>query len=77
MKLTATMFLSLDGVYQGPGEPDEDRRGGFDRGGWAEPTFDDETGQYMTIRIRAHRSAAARTQDLGDLRGVLAASRHG
>ncbi|MEP7360882.1 MAG: dihydrofolate reductase family protein [Chloroflexota bacterium] len=35
MKLTASMILSLDGVYQGPGAPDEDRRFGFDRGGWS------------------------------------------
>ena len=28
MKLTASMMVSLDGVYQGPGGPDEDRRGG-------------------------------------------------
>jgi hypothetical protein len=31
MKLTASMILTLDGMDQGPG-PDEDRRGGFERG---------------------------------------------
>ena len=44
VKLTATVFLSLDGVYQGPGRPDEDRRDGFDRGGWQASHFDDEIG---------------------------------
>jgi dihydrofolate reductase len=42
MKLTATMMLSLDGVYQGPGGPDEDRRGGFERGGWTAAYADAE-----------------------------------
>src|SRR5262245_32784456 len=37
MKLTALISVSLDGVYQGPGGPDEDRRGGFERGGWESP----------------------------------------
>jgi dihydrofolate reductase len=47
MRLTTTTNVSVDGVMQGLGGPDEDRRGGFDRGGWAPPLVDSETGDYL------------------------------
>ena len=48
MKLFASMMLTVDGVYQGPGGPDEDRRGGFERGGWTAASADAEMWPYLT-----------------------------
>ena len=47
MRLMATTNVSVDGVMQGLGGPDEDRSGGFDRGGWAIPLLDSEVGDYL------------------------------
>jgi dihydrofolate reductase len=43
MKLTTNTNISVDGVMQGLGGPEEDRSGGFERGGWAMPHFESET----------------------------------
>jgi dihydrofolate reductase len=40
MNIVAWTLVSLDGVMQSPARPDEDRRGGFEHGGWAAPYAD-------------------------------------
>ncbi|MGY0005253.1 dihydrofolate reductase family protein [Micromonospora sp. I033] len=45
--LVVTEFVTLDGVAQAPGAPDEDRNGGFPHGGWQAPLLDHESGYAM------------------------------
>jgi dihydrofolate reductase len=46
-KIAASAFVSLDGVMQSPGGPEEDPTGGFKYGGWTAPLWDDTTGAAM------------------------------
>ncbi|MGO8826821.1 MAG: dihydrofolate reductase family protein [Acidimicrobiales bacterium] len=46
-QLIVTEFMTLDGVAQAPGGPDEDRDGGFAHGGWQAPVADTESGEVI------------------------------
>lgn len=50
--ITASMFVTLDGVYPGPGGPDEDPSGGFALGGWQAPFGDSESGEEIVADIQ-------------------------
>jgi dihydrofolate reductase len=51
-KLTINTFLTLDGVMQAPGGPDEDPTGGFEYGGWSANYWDEKMGQKMDETLR-------------------------
>ena len=48
-KLTSAVFVSLDGVMQAPGGPDEDPTSGFHLGGWVQPFWDAEMGPFEDV----------------------------
>jgi dihydrofolate reductase len=52
-KLIVTEFVTLDGVAQAPGGPDEDPDGGFTHGGWQAPLLDQEAGSAVFEQARS------------------------
>ncbi len=48
-KLTGAVFVSLDGVMQAPGGPEEDPTGGFDHGGWVAPFWAEDMGPFEKL----------------------------
>lgn len=51
-KLIVLSFITLDGVMQAPGGPDEDREGDFSYGGWTAPYFDEAAGEIMAKQMQ-------------------------
>ena len=51
-KIIVLSFISLDGVMQAPGGPQEDTSGGFQYGGWTVPYFDDFAGKVMVEQMK-------------------------
>jgi dihydrofolate reductase len=51
MGITVMNHLTLDGVMQGPGRKDEDTRGGFTSGGWAQAGNDEVMGRFLGERM--------------------------
>jgi dihydrofolate reductase len=55
-KLVVSTFVTLDGVMQAPGGPNEDREGGFEHGGWSVPYADEDLGDIMVKQFAGMES---------------------
>ncbi|MEV0374378.1 dihydrofolate reductase family protein [Streptomyces sp. NPDC050636] len=55
-KLVVSAFVSLDGVMQAPGGPNEDHEGGFEHGGWSVPYFGEDMGPIMVEQFAGMES---------------------
>ena len=77
MRVVVNEFMSLDGVVQAPGGPEEDTDGGFAHGGWSMPYFDPEVMGAVDRRRDEHgRGPAVRPAHVaGDGGGVARAGR--
>jgi dihydrofolate reductase len=65
-RLIVTTFVTLDGVMQAPGGPEEDTSGGFANGGWTVPHFDEQVGAFMdrTMSVPFDLVLGRRTYDI-------------
>ncbi|MFD9290601.1 dihydrofolate reductase family protein [Streptomyces sp. NPDC060030] len=52
MRIVISEFMSLDGVVQAPGGPEEDTEGGFTQGGWSHPFFDEVVGGAFDTALK-------------------------
>jgi dihydrofolate reductase len=68
-KVVAIESITLDGVMQGPGRPDEDRRGNFTDGGWALPYADAVAGNFMAARMPGARALVLGRRTYEDFAG--------
>ena len=68
-KVTVVTSLTLDGVMQAPGRPDEDPRGGFEHGGWAVPYNDEVMGRAMGERMARRGSLVLGRRTYEDFAG--------
>ena len=85
MKLTTVTMVTVDGVMQGLGGRDEDRSGGFERGGWVAPVFDDDAMRFLSqvyaradaflFGRRTYESSLARG-DRGRTQATVPSGRH-
>lgn len=51
-RIIVLSFITLDGVMQAPGGPEEDKSGGFEYGGWTAPYDDESSGKFMEKQLK-------------------------
>src|ERR1700704_2580424 len=73
-KIVVVEFLTLDGVMQAPGNPDEDRSGGVGKSGWEFGSFDGGAGDAGVGGAGQATRISPRPKDVRHVRGPLAES---